>query len=140
MGQPRLDPAERRLRTLWRWRVRNWVNRGVLEAPGRVLRRETYEAVLSLQGHACALCGRGTFWGALAADHDARTGLFRGCLCEPDCNRHAVGKFEQTGRFGTRDQQVRIREYLANPPYARYLREKGGETAEIGAFLTPRAA
>ena len=56
---------------------------------------QTYEAMLSLQGGVCRLCGRSSKKQHLHVDHDHKTGMIRGLLCFP-CNR-ALGHLEKIG-------------------------------------------
>ena len=46
---------------------------------------EQYEAILELQGRACAICGGDNRSKALCVDHDHRSGIVRGLLCHR-CN------------------------------------------------------
>jgi hypothetical protein len=57
---------------------------------------ETYEMMLAAQGGVCAIClgppdGR---WGSYHVDHDHRTGVVRGLLCN-SCNL-GLGKFKDS--------------------------------------------
>lgn len=55
---------------------------------------EEYDAMLSSQGHKCAICRRSAqeFTTALAVDHDHKTGKVRGLLCS-NCN-NGLGRFK----------------------------------------------
>lgn len=70
---------------------------------------QDYEAILTLQGGVCALCKRPPKTVRLAVDHDHKTGLIRGLLCQW-CNR-AIGQF--------RDDIARVNalvKYFTDPP------------------------
>ena len=75
----------------------------------------------------------------LAVDHNAKTGVARGLLCD-ECNQLAVGKFEKWGYFTSRPKvDDLIRAYLENPPTSR-LSQISKDPAEqalysIDAFL-----
>lgn len=102
-------------------REANWVTYGIVQADGRPLSYPVYLAVLRFQGGGCAICGRSRFWGSLHADHDRKTGLFRGVLCE-QCNNRAIGAFEKRGKYGSPEQERILKEYLQHPPYQKWLR------------------
>ena len=114
-------------------RERAWRKNGVLEpdGSGRTLSWETYEAVLRFQGGRCAVCDKVFFVGdkrSAAADHDHKTGLFRGVLCgvKRGCNLRFVGKVEHLGITkavsGTGEEAAL--KYLADPPAQRWLRSR----------------
>lgn len=105
----------------WKKREGNWRTQGIVEADGRTLRSETYWAVLAFQGGRCALSGTGEMWVTFVADHDRKTGRFRGVLAA-DVNRFALGKFEQVGLYRGPGVESAIRSYLEHPPYERWLR------------------
>jgi hypothetical protein len=55
---------------------------------------EVYEWMLQVQGEKCAICKRpaaDTYYGTLSVDHDHRTNVVRGLLCQP-CNL-GLGQF-----------------------------------------------
>ena len=52
---------------------------------------ETYEAIFQKQNGKCAICYCHQRYKRLAVDHDHRTGMVRGLLCE-QCNR-GLGRF-----------------------------------------------
>ena len=117
MPRTRLTPEQRKARQ----HEHNWRVRGVKQANGKPLTEKVFRAVVDFQGKACALCNKMEMWAVLHADHDRRTGLFRGALCGDD-NRFVVGTFERTGHFRGQPQEVALRFYLADPPYQRWLR------------------
>ncbi len=105
----------------WSNREANWKNRGIRKADGSPFLRADYHRLSELQGGVCALCGRHPpMWSrVLAVDHNAKTGIVRGLLCD-ECNHRAVGTFERRGRFTSRqDVNDLIRSYLSNPPASR---------------------
>lgn len=121
----------------WKSREMNWKKRGIRIADGSFLDRETYTAVLAFQRGRCAVCGLDfTLSGQLScADHHHRSGLFRGVVCggKRGCNLWAITRVE-TGRGirrrnpRTDDDIAYLREvvgkYLADPPYARWIRSR----------------
>lgn len=76
-----------------------------------------YEAMLSSQGGACAICRGGTSKRYFAVDHNHRTGEVRGLLCGT-CNT-TLGRFrDDPARF------KRAAKYLTAPPARRVLGER----------------
>lgn len=73
-----------------------------------------YEAILEYQGGRCAVCLKKPAKRALSVDHDHRTGMVRGLLCDPRCNHQLLG----TPRGADKDPELFLRayEYLTNPP------------------------
>ena len=118
-----IDAATKEKRMAKR-REDNWKLRGVIMSDGKPLTYIVFKAVEAFQNEGCALCHRNEFWGALHADHDDKTGLFRGVLCA-DCNYHAVGTYERTKRYRDEEHAKTLSEYLKNPPYRRWLNEGG---------------
>ncbi len=108
----------------WIGRENRWRKEGIIRPDGSPFLRTDYYRLFALQGEVCALCGRNPpLWTeTLSVDHDKKTGVVRGLLCD-ECNRRAVGIFEKWGRFGHRpDVQDLIRSYLDNPPASRLPR------------------
>jgi hypothetical protein len=99
-----------------------WRNRGLVMNDGNFLTYEVFSQVEAFQG-GCAICHRNGFWNALHADHDKKTGLFRGALCA-ECNHHAMGTFEKRGHYRSEEHEKILRDYLANTPYQRWLLKK----------------
>jgi len=60
---------------------------------------ETYNYLFGLQKGHCAICNvhQSELQKALAIDHDHRTGVFRGLLCQ-NCN-HGLGNFKDNPEF-----------------------------------------
>lgn len=100
-------------------REANWVIHGIKMWNGLTLTYAVYSQVLEYQGGCCALCNRAGFWTTFHADHDKKSGLFRGVLCS-ECNRYAVGVYEKVGHFKSSEHERLIAEYLENPPYGRW--------------------
>lgn len=73
-----------------------------------------YEAILKLQGGACAICGRYPKKFRLSVDHHHRTGWVRGLICW-DCNKAIAYLRDDHARA----QRAHL--YLANPPAAHAL-------------------
>jgi hypothetical protein len=76
-----------------------------------------YDAMLTMQGGGCAICGGGTSKNFLAVDHDHKTGEVRGLL-DANCNK-VLGRF--------RDSPARFRaaaEYLEDPPSRQVLSKR----------------
>lgn len=71
---------------------------------------ETYAKVLEFQKGGCAICGRPPKTKSLAVDHDHRTKLNRGLLCD-HCNR-GLAWFRDNP-----DTLVKASDYLRNPPF-----------------------
>ena len=61
---------------------------------GIEMTHERYEELRTVQGGACALCGKKEGNGRLQVDHDHKSGRVRGLLC-PSCNR-ALGAFGES--------------------------------------------
>lgn len=75
------------------------------------LTADEYARVKQHQGGLCALCQRATgARRALSVDHDHKTGVVRGCLCNP-CNVRVLGHARDEIEFFER-----AIEYLKNPP------------------------
>lgn len=98
----------------------NWKLRSVLMANGKPLTYAVFRSVEIFQEHGCAICRRNEFWGALHADHNKKTGVFRGVLCS-DCNHQAVGTYERTGHYKSSENEKILQAYLDNTPYQRWL-------------------
>ena len=123
-----MTPAERNRQKCRRYyfnhavdfKVNKWKRIGI-HHHGKQLTIDIWDALLELQEHKCALCGRSDIWGPFAADHDHETGELRGALCTA-CNLSVIKLYEQTGHFHNRyqassalvDQLIAF--YLANPP------------------------
>lgn len=121
----------------WKHRENNWRKQGILRVDGEPLDRETYAAVMRFQQMRCSICNvEFAFSGQLAcAEHNHRSGLFRGVACggKRGCNAYWIYRVE-TGRGIKRrdprtDEDVaairaRVEEYLADPPYSRWLRSR----------------
>ena len=119
-------------------RENSWRRAGILEpdGSGRFLSWATYEAVFEFQGKRCALCDRVFFHGErrnASADHDHKTGLFRGILCggKIGCNLKFVARVENHGRQRHIDNDEpnglpladdEVHEYLNFPPAQGWLR------------------
>ena len=58
----------------------------------------TYWAIYQKQGGKCAICGCAQRYKSLAVDHDHKTGMVRGLLCE-QCNRGLGRFFDSTLRL-----------------------------------------
>lgn len=69
-----------------------------------------YDRMLEAQGGGCAICQRKPRRKRLCWDHEHRTGLVRGLLCD-DCNYNLLGKFHEDARLFTRAAG-----YLDHPP------------------------
>lgn len=69
-----------------------------------------------LLGDSCAICGRKGKTRAIAVDHDHKTGLIRGRLCDR-CNRGIAWFHDDPELFR------RCSDYLLNPPAIRILGE-----------------
>lgn len=74
--------------------------------------------MLAFQGHVCAICGRSDPGGSgdWHADHDHKTGLLRGMLC----NVHNVA----LGMFGDNPELLLAAVYYMADPPAKKLREQ----------------
>jgi hypothetical protein len=118
----------------WVRRERSWKRSGVL-FDGKPLTAEVFRAVVAFQGDQCALCGRDSFWGALQADHNHKTGEFRGAL-DMECNHHAVGVFEAHARFKSPAHETRIKRYLLASPVERWVEAGKPSEAECRAMRT----
>lgn len=70
---------------------------------------EEYEEILTAQGGKCAVCRKPPIKTRLAVDHDHRTGLVRGLLCNY-CNLRVIGKMTNA------EILQRATDYLASPP------------------------
>ena len=125
----------------WKSREARWKAQGISLPDGTPFLRANYHQLLDAQGGGCALCGRyPPMWSqTLAVDHNAKSGIARGLLCD-ECNQLAVGKYEKWGHFTSRPKvNDRIRAYLENPPMSR-LSQTPKDPAEqainsIDAFL-----
>lgn len=109
----------------WRQRERLWARRGVIEEDGGPLRAIVYLSVLRFQRDRCALSGAKEHFVRFVADHDRKTGLFRGVLSQ-DVNHLAVGTFERRGRYRDDVVEDAIRNYLEWTPYQQWLDKTGG--------------
>jgi len=75
--------------------------------------RREFLRLLNFKGFQCChICGRRSY---LLVDHDHRTHLIRGLLC--DCCNRLVGRHEH-GLFIPNTIRVKIARYLASPPCA----------------------
>jgi len=95
---------------------------------GKPLTRDTYIAVRELQGNKCPILGTSFLLGVKAleaADHDHKTGEFRGVLSggKKGANMYLVGRYENDKRSKLNPAAIAaIEAYLADPPVAKYLR------------------
>jgi hypothetical protein len=81
---------------------------------------EQWTTVFRYQGEVCAVCGRPNKNGKrLSTDHDHKTGLFRGLLCQ-QCNR-VLGKIEDPRWQMTPVILRRLADYWADPPATKAL-------------------
>lgn len=101
-----------------RRREKRWAEQGIKQADGSFLDWDTYQSVLFYQENRCALCGVSGVWTMLTADHDHKTGMFRGVLCF-DCNHHALAIYEKTGKWKDAAHEALMRIYLEDPPYTK---------------------
>lgn len=113
------DPLNRE--RYWQKREIRWAEQGIVLADGRPLTAAVYLAVLQFQHGRCALSGVKTLWDTMGADHDHKSGLFRGILAYA-VNHHALATFERTGHWKSEALEDAMRRYLADPPYQRWLR------------------
>ena len=67
-----------------------------------------YEAMLEHQSGGCAICERPPAARRLSVDHDHKTGIIRGLLCDY-CNRRVVGRH-------TAERLRDAAAYLLDPP------------------------
>lgn len=102
---------------------------------GSPLTPKVYQAVLDYQRGQCGICMKPLLPAdRAAADHDHKTKLFRGVLCQ-SCNFGRLSRFEAGGgRYRNFFWEVvadspevwrlkqGCRDYLANPPYQQWLR------------------
>jgi hypothetical protein len=103
----------------WIRRERKWRANGIM-LDGKPLAVADFQAVLKYQGGVCAICGKDALFGPLQADHDHRTGAFRGGLCY-DCNR-MLGTFETHGRYKDELFEARLRAFLFDTPVRAWIR------------------
>lgn len=111
---------------------KGWLKQGIKEPDGSAsLSYETYKAVREFQDGRCACCDKILFLDdrrGEAADHDHKTGLFRGVLCgaKRGCNFRFVGKVERynirLAKRGT-GEEAALR-YLKDVPAQRWLHNK----------------
>lgn len=78
-----------------------------------------YDVLYEAQGGRCAICRRATGrTKRLAVDHDHRTGLVRGLLCNGICNKMLGSMRDEPEAF------ERAAQYLRNPPARDILGER----------------
>lgn len=97
-------------------------------AAKRLLTDEQYEALLAAQDGRCAICRSRPVKYRLAEDHNHRTGVMRGLLCNW-CNHKLLG--------GARESVMVLRAaiaYLEDPPAVRVLGEIGGRRFRPQSF------
>ncbi len=101
---------------------RSWAKQGI-KFRGRPLTYEVYLVARErVQGGCCAVCSRnfGLFAkGAEAADHDHKTGEFRGVLCakKTGCNLAIIGRYERGQVRNLTAKAIRAAQrYLTSPP------------------------
>lgn len=75
---------------------------------------DEYDALFTMQGGVCAICGGGTSKRFLAVDHDHKTGEIRGLLCAT-CNKTLAMFRDDPFRFWG------AAEYLHAPPARKIL-------------------
>ena len=114
MSGPSLDAYANR-------REKAWAEQGI-KFHSEPLTYVLFRKVVRLQGYQCGFCGRLEDYSMkpLAADHDHKTGEFRGAV-DGECNRKIIGVGESGRQFrGARAHlNVHIRAYLDNPPVRR---------------------
>jgi len=76
-----------------------WRKRGVLNSGGGAFSVLDYDRAYQIQQGRCKMCGvhQAALAKPLVADHDHKTGKFRGLLCD-DCNR-SLGYYEKVKKY-----------------------------------------
>lgn len=91
--------------------------------------RDTYVALLDLQGGVCFVCGQTPRSKRLAVDHDHKTGDVRGLLCadvERGCNHAVLGSLEARSVDGVIAAAYRLIDYMTKTPYQRLKEAQDG--------------
>jgi hypothetical protein len=95
---------------------------------------EDYDTLNKAQGGKCYACGRLPIRQRLSVDHDHKTGLVRGLLCNV-CNR-TLGHIERDGAAVVR----KLLAYLDAPPAVAVIGERYGATGRVGTKAYRRRA
>ena len=112
----------------------SWRTHGMKTADGSPPTYELWKALLAFQNNRCAICGSEFLIGGprrkWSLDHDHKTGLVRGILCNgKNGDNIALGHFERQGRINRfpgdeHSWAARAQAYLDDPPYQKWLRMK----------------
>lgn len=105
--------------------------------------RDTYVALLDLQGGVCFVCGQTPRSKRLAVDHDHKTGDVRGLLCadvERGCNHAVLGSLEARSVDGVIAAAYRLIDYMTKTPYQRLKEAQDVAESAPECQVDPRGA